>query len=261
MNNKILFLIIGEEIKYLQNSTMDHREWYVSLGYDVNVFDQVVRGFIMDNKIIFYKGNFQYDDSVILAAKKFTPHIRYTLNNSGLEPYCGLIISSFDSKWEPVLKINENEITGFQSAAPEPVIVKNVETGPALEIKNDYTNEKFIKTAMIVTGIVFILCIVIKIYLFSNTIVLQWSNFTDILLVIGQVGLLGATLFGYIKKMTFPKYTGIIASVLLIITLDIWDIIVGILYFLFCIDQNYYTSAFHSIKKLIKKNENKEKSS
>jgi hypothetical protein len=114
---------------------------------------------------------------------------------------------------------------------------------------------------MIVTGVVFILCIIIKIYLFSNTLVLQWSNFTDILLVLGQVGLLGATLFGYIRKLTFPKYTGVIASILLILTLDIWDIIVGILYFLFCIDQNYYTSVFRFIKKLFKKNENKEKSS
>ena len=171
MNNRILFLIIGDEVKYLQNSNMDHREWYLSLGYDAKLFEQVVRGFISDNKIIFYKGTFQYDDSVIAAAKKFTPHIRFTLNNTTLEPYCGLIISSFDSKWEPVLKINENEITGFQAAPQVVVPNKPVETGPVLEIKNDYTDEKFMKNALIVTGIVFVLCIVIKIY--YNGVILQ----------------------------------------------------------------------------------------
>ena len=253
MNNRILFLIIGDEVKYLQNSNMDHREWYLSLGYDAKLFEQVVRGFISDNKIIFYKGTFQYDDSVIAAAKKFTPHIRFTLNNTTLEPYCGLIISSFDSKWEPVLKINENEITGFQAAPQVVVPNKPVETGPVLEIKNDYTDEKFMKNALIVTGIVLVLCIVIKIYLFSNTMILQWSNFTDILLALAQIVLLGVTIFGYIKKTTFPKYTGIIASVLLILTLDIWDILIGILYFLFCIDQTYFSKVITFGKKIFKK--------
>ena len=52
MNNKVLFLIIGNEVKYLQDSTMDHKEWYVSLGFDPSTFDSVVRGFILDNKMI-----------------------------------------------------------------------------------------------------------------------------------------------------------------------------------------------------------------
>ena len=32
MDNKIQFMIINGDVQYLQNSTMDHREWFISLG-------------------------------------------------------------------------------------------------------------------------------------------------------------------------------------------------------------------------------------
>ena len=54
MNNKILFMIIGNEVKYLADSNMDHREWYTSLGLDINNYDNIVRGYIIDGKIIFF---------------------------------------------------------------------------------------------------------------------------------------------------------------------------------------------------------------
>ena len=75
MSNKTLFMIIDNQVLYLSDSNMDHREWYVSLGFDSSSFDNVIRGFIADNKIIFYKGFFQYDDSVIKAAEVLSPSI------------------------------------------------------------------------------------------------------------------------------------------------------------------------------------------
>ena len=39
MDNKMLFMIYNGEIKFLNNSTMDHREWYDSLGGDPNLYD------------------------------------------------------------------------------------------------------------------------------------------------------------------------------------------------------------------------------
>ena len=48
MNNRVLFMIIGNEVKYLQNSNQDHREWYLSLGLDANLFDSIVRGYVID---------------------------------------------------------------------------------------------------------------------------------------------------------------------------------------------------------------------
>ena len=260
MSGKVLFLIIGNEVKYLQNSPMDHREWYASLGYDLNLFENVVRGFVEGNRIIFYKGSsFQYDEEVISAARKFTPNIRYTCSNPSLEVYCGIYFQP-GSKWEPILKINENEITGFVSTPikEEKVPHAAMETGPILELKNDYDDKQFLKKATIVTSIVLVLTLIIKILLFQKKVVLNLQNATDVLLAFGQIALLGATIFGYLKKKSFAKYSGIMASLLIIFTLDIYDVIIGILYFLFCIDHNYFVKSIDFVKKLLNsKNQNK----
>ena len=36
MNNRILFMIIDDQVKYLTDNSMDHNEWYKSLGLDPN---------------------------------------------------------------------------------------------------------------------------------------------------------------------------------------------------------------------------------
>ena len=246
-------MIIGNEVKYLTNSTMDHREWYVSLGYDSNLFEQVIRGYVIDNKIIYFKGStFSYDEEVIKAAKMYTPAIRYSLQNPTLEVYCGMIVvGGYGGKFEPVVKINENEITGIQSS---PVVEKkdnniNVENSPAIEFKNNYDDPKFIKIASIVTSICLVLLILIKIYIyFSEKNVQVVSPFTIIWSIL-QVGLLGFTIYGYLKKKNYTKYLGLIASISIILSLDILDIILGILYLVFSIDAGYFVRIFNKIKK------------
>lgn len=253
MNNRILFMIINNQVRYLESPTGDHREWYLSLGLDPNNFDNVIRGFIMDNKIVFYKGStFNYDQEVINAALIYSPSIRTYLNNPILKVYCGIMINGYNSKWEPVLEIKDEEINNYV-----PPVVKEekkdyskVETGPVIEFKNDYNDPKFIKRAVIVTGIVLVLTLIVKIFLFQKQSVLQTRNFLDILLAVGQIALLGVTIYGYISKKSFTKYIGLIASVLIILTLDVFDIIIGILYFIFSIDQNYYIKLFNILKNI-----------
>lgn len=254
MNNRILFMIVDNQLKYLTNSNMDHREWYVSLGYDVNNFETIVRGMIMDGKIIYYKGStFSYDNDVMEAAKVFTPNLRRDLNIN-YPVYCGLLINSYTSKWEPIVQINENEITGFvaKPKKEEVVEVKKApqEVRPILEFKNNYEDPSFIKRAVIITGIVIVSEIIIKIILFNKQEILKTSSFFDILLTISQIGLLGFCVYGYMKKIPYTKYLSIVASILIVFTLDIFDIIIGILYFLFSIDQGYFTYVINKIKNL-----------
>ncbi len=253
--NRVLFMIVNNQIKYLTGSDMDHREWYNSLGLDINSFDNIVRGYVIDNKIIYFKGMmFNYDEEVIKAARVFTPSIRSYLGNPSLEVYCGIIVNGQGQKWEPVLRINENEITGFVQT--KPVEIKNkeyIETGPVLELKNNYEDPKFIKTATIVTLIVLVLTLVLKIILFSKQELLQTRNSFDILLSIAQIGSLGFVIYGYNKKISYTKYIGIIASILIVLTLDVFDIIIGVLYFLFSIDQNYFIKVINFIKSIINK--------
>lgn len=253
--NRVLFMIVNNQIKYLTGSDMDHREWYNSLGLDINNFDNIVRGYVIDNKIIYFKGMmFNYDEEVIKAARVFTPSIRSYLGNPSLEVYCGIIVNGQGQKWEPVLRINENEITGFVQT--KPVEIKNkeyIETGPVLELKNNYEDPKFIKTATIVTLIVLVLTLVLKIILFSKQELLQTRNSFDILLSIAQIGSLGFVIYGYNKKISYTKYIGIIASILIVLTLDVFDIIIGVLYFLFSIDQNYFIKVINFIKSIINK--------
>lgn len=248
---QVLFMIINGEVKYNTDTSKDHREWYLSLGLDLNYFDSVVRGFIMNNRIIYYKGsNFMYDQEVIQAAKMYTPYIRYSLQNPTLEACCGITISS-PSEWEPILKLQENEITGIQKSNTVKE-KEQKETGPVLEIKNNLQDEKFTRLAIIVTISVFLLSLIVKIILFQKQNIVKADSFLDILLVILQFGLLGVTIYGYCKKKEFSKYTGIAASILLIFTFHLVDVLLGIFYFLFCVDQKIYSSLFQFIKKQLK---------
>ena len=247
--NRILFMIVDNQLKIIQDNNIDHREWYTSLGFDPNNFENIVRGYVLDNKIIFFKGGaFNYDQDVIIKAKMFSPSIRRSLNNEALEVYCGLMLNG-SSKWEPILKISNAEIDSYVPPKPkeEPKVFKEQES--SIEFKNNYEDPKFIRLATIVTSIVIVLIIIIKIILFKEQKILQITNPLDILLSIIQVGLLIFSIYGYITKKSFAKYISLIASVLIVLTLDIFDIIIGVLYFLFSIDQTYFIKFINLFKK------------
>ncbi|MBR2679115.1 MAG: hypothetical protein IKE63_06830 [Bacilli bacterium] len=248
MNDKILFMIIDDQVKYLTDSDMDHREWYTSLGLNPNNYENIVRGFVIDEKIIFFKGmNFIYDNEVITMAKRHAPGIRLYLNND-YAVYCGIQANSLGGKWEPILRLHDSELTGMIQPVEAPK-KEYVETGPVIEFKNNYNDPQFIKRAIIVTIIVLILSLI------TNIINIRRStnlSFLDLLFTIGIVGLLVMTILGYKQKKETVKITGMIAAGLLIFTIDLDNIVLGIFYFVFSIDQNYILKLVEMIKKLIK---------
>ncbi len=250
MNNRILFMIIDDQVKYLTEGNMDHREWYVSLGLDPNNYENIVRGFIMDGKMIFFKGsNFIADNDVMTAAKRHAPGMRLYLKNN-YEVYCGIEAHSLGGKWEPIVKINDNELTGIvQPKVEEPKVVVPKETGPALEFKNDYNDPKFIKRAVSVTIVVLILSLIINIVSISTN---KGMQFIDILFTVAQVVFLVMTIQGYKQKKETVKVTGIIASALLVFTFNFLDTVLGIFYFVFSVDQNYILKLVEKIKGLMK---------
>ena len=242
---QVLFMILEGDVKFLTSDTMDHREWYNSLGKDPNLFDEVIRGFILNNKIVYYKGStFRYDDEVIKAAKMYTPYIRHSMNNPTLEACCGVTFTS-PTEWEVVVKIQENEITGIASTPKEEV---KQDTGPSFHIENNVQDEQFRKNAMIVTGVVIALSLISKIFLLQKQEILSLSHFFDLFLIVAQFALLGFSIYLYAKKKEIAKYTSIAASVVLILTFHIVDVILGILYFLFCVNQNIFISIINKIK-------------
>ena len=256
---KILFMIVDGQVQICTNEGMDHREWYNSLGLNPDNFDRIVRGFILDNRIIYYKGsNFMYDQEVIQAAKMYTPYIRHSFPDLVLEAYCGINFFS-PTEWEPIMKIQENEITGIHST-PEEKPKEAVEAGPILELKNDYMDGKFVKKAILVTGVVFIISLITKIILLKRGDILNLHNFMDILLIAGQFFALGATIYGYCTKKEYAKYTGVLASILLIFTFYFIDVLLGIFYFIFCVDYRIYIALIEFIKKTYQKIKDKKKS-
>ena len=101
MNSKILFMIFNNEVKIQEDNGMDHREWYLSLGGNPDEFDKLIRGFVIGDKIIFYRGNFSYDEEVINYAKAYAPYIRNVLGNNNLIVCCGILANGINNSWEP----------------------------------------------------------------------------------------------------------------------------------------------------------------
>lgn len=256
-NQKILFIYYNNEIKYLTNSNMDHKEWFLSLGGKDELYENLVRGFILDGKIVFFKGqDFRYDNEVMDVAKKNGLKMRKDLNNNSLVICCGILPGFPGQKWEPIMVLNDNELVdenkntniSTEKSMPE----NNVNIGTILELKNDYTNEKYLKMGTILTSITLIFCILAKVILI-NTKHLDTSNFLEILLICIQIGFLLGTLYGYVKKKEYTKYLAIFASISVILSFDLLDIIIGIIYFVFSVDANYIKNILDKVNKLGKK--------
>lgn len=250
-NQKILLMYYNNEIKYLTNSNMDHLEWFISLGGNKSLYDNLVRGFVMDGKIVFFKGqDFRYDQEVIDVARNNGLAIRKKLNNNNLIVCCGILPGLPGQRWEPIMILNDNELIDYEKKdeLSKNNFSKNFQEGPILELKNDLNDEKFIKTATILTIIILILCILAKIILIARK-QLNTTNFFEILLIIIQIGSLIGTLYGYKTKKDYTKYLSIVAAIALVFSFDLIDIIIGIIYFVFSVDQNYFKGLISAVNK------------
>ncbi len=264
-NKKILFMIIRDEVLLLEDDGRDHKEWYDSLGEDKDLFDDVIRGFVIKDKMIFFKAFFNYDDDVIKCAKKYAITIRNMLNNNDLKVYCGILTTGAYNKWEPILEIGEEELDENRKGKKKKVkkdeeILLAQEKIKGLDVNNDYTSDDYTRLGFAISMIFLGLSMmVIGIAISSEN--LQFKSMGDAFLVFLQFALLIVVLVGYKFKASFTKYCAFGVSLLMIFTFNVFEVILGILYFLFSVDVGYFTKTFTFIKNFIKKNLMKKKTS
>ena len=104
---RIAFMIINNEIMFLENNEMSHYEWYTSLNLNKEDFKNVVRGYIMDSRAVFCKGDFSYDDEVIEKAKEYGEMIKKKYKRKKLELWVGVNVGEIGEIWPPTKLIKE----------------------------------------------------------------------------------------------------------------------------------------------------------
>lgn len=103
--SRVAFMIINQKVIYLRDSGMSHLEWYTSLNLPVESFDETIRGYYKNGKIIFYKGDFLYDDEVIKTAEYYGDEIKKEVNDSNALVYAGVKKGKIGEVWEPIIQI------------------------------------------------------------------------------------------------------------------------------------------------------------
>lgn len=98
-------MIINNEVLFLRESCMSHFEWYISLNLPVEKFDDVVRGYYKNGRIIFYKGDFLYDNEVIEYAKCYGNYIKEKAKDSDALIFAGVNKGKAGEVWEPIVKV------------------------------------------------------------------------------------------------------------------------------------------------------------
>ena len=93
-----------------------------------------------------------------------------------------------------------------------------------------------------------VLAVLSKVFLVSTKKIDIGSGWI-MLLTISQIILLVVTLIGYMRKIPSTKYLGIAASLSLVFMFTLTDVIIGIINFLFTIDQGYIIKAITAGKK------------
>lgn len=106
---RIAFLIFNNKVLFLRNSTKSHLQWAKELNISEEEFNLITRGYSIDDKIVFYKGNFDSDQQVESDAKKFSNEIAKFCNLSCAEVYCGLIVGKPGEIYKPKKKLFEIE--------------------------------------------------------------------------------------------------------------------------------------------------------
>ena len=168
---------------------------------------------------------------------------------------CGILPGLPGQKWEPILILTEDEIEGYiepstkETQQQEP---KEFHQEPVIEFKNNYEDENFIKTAINLTVVILVLTVIAKIYLILTNH-LNTSSITEIFLILIQIISLILTIVGYKNKKSYTKYLSLFTSIMIVLSFDLLDVIIGIIYFIFSVDQGYFISLNNFIKEKIKK--------
>lgn len=97
---RVGFMILNGKIIFLENNKNSHYFWAKELGIKRDEFEQLVRGYYLNNRIIFYKGNFSYDNECINAAKNYSKQIKEFCKAGQTEVWCGVKVGNSDAIWD-----------------------------------------------------------------------------------------------------------------------------------------------------------------
>lgn len=98
---RIAFIVYEDKVFYIKDSTFSHWEFAQTIGISKEVFDNLCRGYYLDEKLIFYKGNFEYDDELINFAKRYFDEIKRELNLGKVKVYFGQKVGKIGEAWPP----------------------------------------------------------------------------------------------------------------------------------------------------------------
>ena len=250
MDERILFMIINGEIKFVKANTMDHREWFKSLGGNDSDYYNLIRGYIINNNLIFVKGhNLGYDDEVISVARKVGPLIKQQLNREDLVICCGVNPGENSDKWEPIMIIKDDDAVGKEHLGMRVYDEKN---NQIIDFINNHDDPKFVNYAIKFTLLLLIISIITKIILVNKGTLLLSSRWNQ-LVVFAQIISLILSILSYSKKSKYYKYLGIIACAAHFCLLDLPDIIIGVLNLFFIVDASYIINLMNIISKVFKR--------
>lgn len=84
------FIILNGILEFLpEGSAMSHFEYFQSKGLDKNNFNKITRGYYLNGYVVFYKGNFIFDENLINEALKYLEEISLMVSANELEIYFG----------------------------------------------------------------------------------------------------------------------------------------------------------------------------
>lgn len=85
------FIIIDGVLDFLPfGSTMLHYEYCQSKGISKEVYNKITRGYYINGNVVFYKGNFIYDENVIKEALQYLDEISKKIEETEFEINFGL---------------------------------------------------------------------------------------------------------------------------------------------------------------------------
>ena len=98
---RIAFIIYENRVFYMKDTSLSHWEYAQTLGISKEKFDTLCRGYYLNEKLIFYKGNFEYDDDLIDYAKQYFDEIKKELKLEKVNVYFGQKIGKIGEAWPP----------------------------------------------------------------------------------------------------------------------------------------------------------------
>ena len=102
------FIIYNDEVLFIEKGVdKSHYEFACELGIDKDTFSSLCRGYYLAGDLVFYKGNFVYDEELISYAKNYINVIKEKLNLESIKVYFGLNVGKQGEYWLPKFELKE----------------------------------------------------------------------------------------------------------------------------------------------------------